>query len=222
MTPSASRTPLNRERVLRAAVALADADGLGAVSMRRLGESLGVEAMSLYNHVANKADVIDGMTDVVFSEIDVPPAAGGWRPAMRARAFSAREALHRHPWAGPLMNSRTAPGPATLAHHDAVIGVLRGAGFTVALAAHAFSLMDSYIFGFVLQETTLPFDTPDEAAEVAQDLVADMDAAAYPHLTELTVQHVLQPGYDFGDEFAWGLEVVLDGIERWRPEGAQA
>lgn len=212
---SRRRTPVTRERVVGAAVALADADGLGAVSMRRLGEALGVEAMSLYNHVAGKEDVVDGMTDAVFAEIDVP-SGDDWRAAMRAHAFSTREVLHRHPWASPLMNARTAPGPATLRHHDAVIGVLRGAGFSVALAAHAFSLMDSYVYGFVLQETSLPFDTPEETSEVAGDLMGAMDADAYPHLTELTVQHVLQPGYDFGDEFAWGLDVVLDGIERMR------
>lgn len=194
-------------------MALADADGLGAVSMRRLGEALGVEAMSLYNHVANKDDVVDGMVDAVFAEIELPDGRDGWRPAMRRRAFSTRDVLLRHPWASPLMNARTSPGPATLRHHDAVLGVLRGAGFSVALAAHAFALMDSYIYGFVLQETSLPFATPEETADVAEGILAAA-AEEYPHLTEMTVEHALRPGYDFGDEFPYGLDVVLDGIER--------
>jgi AcrR family transcriptional regulator len=209
-----SRAPLNRERVLRTAVALADESGIASLSMRKLGEALGVEAMSLYNHVANKDDLLDGMIDLVFGEIDLPGGGAGWKSAMRRRATSVREALTRHPWAIGLMESRTSPGPATLRAHDAVIGSLREAGFSVALAAHAFSALDSYIYGFALQEASLPFRTTEETAEVAQMILAHLRPDEYPHLRELAVEHVLQPGYDYGNEFEFGLDLILDGLER--------
>ncbi len=202
--------------MLRAAVDLADAFGIASLSMRKLGEELGVEAMSLYNHVANKDDVLDGMVDVVFGEIELPLHGRKWKPAMRARAISAREVLSRHPWATGLMDSRATPGPATLRHHDAVIGSLRSGGFTVALTAHAFSVLDSYIYGFAMQEASLPFDTPEETVELAQAIMAQLPVDEYPHLTELTVEHVLQPGYDYAEEFAFGLDLILDGLERAR------
>ena len=128
--------------------------------MRKLAQELGVEAMSLYHHVANKDDILDGIVDVVFSEIDLPTNDIDWRAAMRQRAISARQALRRHPWATGLMESRSTPGPATLRHHDAVLGILRNAGFSIELAAHAFSVLDSYVYGFALQESSLPFQTP--------------------------------------------------------------
>ncbi|MDQ3641107.1 MAG: TetR/AcrR family transcriptional regulator [Actinomycetota bacterium] len=208
------RIPLNRERVLRAAVAFADESGIGSLTMRKFGESLGVEAMSLYKHVANKDELLDGMVDVVFSEIDLPSGASDWKPAMRQRAVSARQALSRHRWAIGLMESRTSPGPATLRHHDAVIGILRVAGFSIAMAAHAFSVLDSYIYGFALQEATLPFHTAEETAQVAQMILAQFPRDQYPHLTALTLEHVLQPGYDYGNEFEFGLDLILDGLER--------
>jgi AcrR family transcriptional regulator len=210
-----ARVPLSRDRILVAGVAFADDHGIASLSMRKLGDELGVEAMSLYNHVANKDELLDGMVDAVFGEILVPPGAADWKTAMRERAQSAREALGRHPWAIALMSTRTSPGPATLRHHDAVIGSLRAAGFTVALAAHAFSLLDSYIYGFALQEATLPFgETEEETAEVARTMLAEVPADTYPHLTELTVEHILRPGYDYGDEFAFGIDLILDGLER--------
>ncbi len=209
-----SRIPLSRERVLTVAVALADERGMGALSMRKLGEALGVEAMSLYNHVANKDELLDGMVDVVFGEIDLPSGGTDWRTAMRRRAVSAREALSRHSWAIGLMESRTSPGPATLRHHDGVIGSLRAAGFSIEMAAHAFSALDSYIYGFALQEATLPFHTPEETAAVAQMIMANFPRDEYPHLAELTIGHVLQPGYDYGNEFEFGLDLILDGLER--------
>jgi len=210
------RQPLSRERVVRAAMALADAGGIDALTMRRLGDELGVEAMSLYRHVANKDDLIDGMIDAVFAEIELPSGATDWRTAMRERAVSVRAALSRHPWATPLMQSRTSPGPATMRHHDTVIGTLRTAGFSVALTAHAFSALDSYIYGFAQQQRSLPFETGEQTAELAEAILAQFPAEAYPHLAELTVQHVLQPGYDYGDEFEFGLDLVLDGLERAR------
>ena len=208
------RPPLSRDQVLRAAVALADEGGIGALSMRKLGQVLGVEAMSLYNHVASKGDLLDGMVDVVFSEIGLPTGDVGWKPAMRQRAISAREALARHRWAIGLMESRRSPGPATLRYHDAVLGCLRGAGFSVELTAHAYSVLDSYIYGFALQEASLPFDSAKEAPELAQEIAGQLPAGEYPHLTELAMGHVLQPGYRYGDEFEIGLDLILDGLER--------
>jgi AcrR family transcriptional regulator len=207
------RRPLSRERVLRAAFELTDKDGVESLSMRRLARELGVEAMSLYHHVGSKSALLDGMVDLVFSEIELPTGTG-WKSAMRRRAVSARAVLSHHPWAIALMESRSTPGPANLRHHDAVIGCLRQAGFPVALAAHAYSLLDAYIYGFALQEASLPFDTPEDTAEVAQSIMAGFPADAYPHLTELAVQHVLQPGYDYGNEYDFGLDLILDGLER--------
>jgi AcrR family transcriptional regulator len=210
----APRVPLSRERVLRAAVALADREGVSSLTMRKLAKELGVEAMSLYHHVAGKDALLDGMVDLVFSEIDLPASGRDWKAAMRQRAISAREVLARHPWAIALMESRSTPGPANLRHHDAVIGCLRQAGFSVALTAHAYSILDAYIYGFALQEASLPFAGPEETAEVAQAIMAGFPADAYPHLTELAVQHVLQPGYDYGHEYEFGLDLILDGLER--------
>ena len=203
---------LNREQVVQAGVALADAHGLDALTMRRLGEALGVEAMSLYNHVANKVDLLDGMVDLVFGEIGLPDPSDDWKPAMRQRAVSARSAVSRHPWATGLMESRAAPGPANLRHHDAVIGSLRAGGFPAALAAHAFSLLDSYVYGFCLQEAGLPFDATDDMEAMVEAILGDLPEAEYPHLWWLTVEHVLQPGYDYGDEFAFGLDLILDAL----------
>ena len=212
--PAGPRARLNRDRVLRVAVALADAGGIESLTMRKLGVELGVEAMSLYNHVANKADLLDGMIDVVFAEIDLPAGDSDWRVAMRRRAMSAREVLARHRWATGLMESRTTPGPATLRHHDTVLGTLRGAGFSIELAAHAYSALDSYIYGFALQEPSLSFDNGEGTAKVAQAIMARFASGEYPHLTEIAVDHVMQPGYDYGNEFAFGLELILDGLDR--------
>jgi AcrR family transcriptional regulator len=207
------RAPLSRDQVLRAAVTLADEGGIGALSMRKLGQALGVEAMSLYNHVAGKEGLLDGMIDIVFGEIGLPSGGDGWRQAIRRRAISAREVLGRHRWAIGLMESRRSPGPATLRHHDAVLGCLREAGFSVELTAHAYSLIDSYIYGFALQEASLPFDTGEEAAQVAQDISAMM-GGEYPYLAEIAAVHVLQPGYQYGQEFETGLDLILDALER--------
>jgi AcrR family transcriptional regulator len=208
-----SQGPLSRDRVLRAAVAFADRNGIASLSMRKLGEAVGVEAMSLYNHVANKAELLDGMIDLVFGEIELPDDAPDWKAAMRTRAVSARQALARHRWAVGLMESRSSPGSATLGHHDRVIGVLRRAGFSIPMAAHAYALLDSYIYGFALQEASLPFETGEQTADLAQEILAGA-AEAYPNLTEFTVEHVLKPGYDFGDEYQFGLDLILDGLER--------
>jgi AcrR family transcriptional regulator len=207
------RLPLNRERLLRGAIALADSAGIGALTMRSLAQELDVKPMSLYHHVANKAEILDGIIDVVFGEIGLPPADADWKSAMRHRAISARRVLARHPWATPLMESRTNPGPATLEHHDAVIGTLRRAGFSIQMTAHAYSLLDSYIYGFALEEAGLPFDR-ETAPEVAETMMAKFPVGAYPYLAELATEHVLQPGYDYGNEFEFGLELILDGLDK--------
>jgi AcrR family transcriptional regulator len=209
------RLPLTRERVLLAAIDLADQAGIETLTMRKLGRQLGVEAMSLYNHVANKDDLLDGMVDVVFDEIGLPPPGADWKTAMRQRAIGVRAALARHPWAIGLLESRSRPGPATLRHHDAVLGSLRQAGFSIALAAHAYSVLDSYIYGFALTQMNWPFDTSD-VIEVGENMLRRFPADAYPHLTELIVQRAMQPGYDYADEFEFGLDLILEGLDRVR------
>jgi len=198
--------------VLRAALLLADQAGLELLTMRKLGEAVGVEAMSLYNHVANKDDLLDGMIDIVFGEVDLP-GSGDWMPAMRHRATSLRDVLSRHRWAVGLMESRPHPGPANLRHHDAVLGNLRVAGFSIEMAAHAYSLLDSYIYGFAQTQMNLPFETPEEIAEVGEHLLREFPRDEYPNLAEM-IAHALKPGYDHGGEFAFGLDVVLQGIDR--------
>lgn len=215
-SPSRRRAPLDRERVVRTAVELADRNGVAGLSMRKLAQELGVEAMSLYHHVPDKDALLDAMVDQVFAEIEVPTGGRDWKAAMRSRSHSARAALRRHPWATALLDSRSAPGPATLRHHDTVLGVLRGAGFSVEMAAHAFSLLDAYIYGFAVQETSLPFQGSDDLAAMVTTIMDGAIADEHPHLAELVTQHVLQPGYDYGDEYEFGLELVLDGLERRR------
>jgi AcrR family transcriptional regulator len=212
--PTSRRAPLTRDRVLRAAVDLANTAGIEALSMRKLGDALGVEAMSLYNHVSNKSELLDGMVDVVFAEIDLPPTDVDWRTAMRTRALSARRVLNRHRWAIGLMESRSAPGPATLRHHDAMLGCLRRAGFSVVMTGHAYALLDSFVYGFAVQEASLPFDSPEDAAQVAHDILRQAPAGEYPYLAELAAERVMQAGYDFGDEFEVGLDLLLDSLER--------
>jgi len=221
-TPTAKQThvrePLTRERVLRAALKLADEGGLGSLSMRKLGHELGVEAMAVYYHFADKDEVIDGVVDIVFAEIDVPVAGAPWKAAMRGRAISVRDALLRHRWAIGLMEARAHPGPANLRHHDAVIGNLRAAGFDSAMVAHAYSVLDGYIYGFALTKMNLPFDSSDMVEEMAQTMLEPFPFDQYPNLAAFVTEHVMQPGYDFGDEFEYGLDLILDGIERARNE----
>ena len=200
--------------MLQGAVEVADKAGIASLTMRSLAEALGVKPMSLYHYVANKDEILDGIVDVVFSQIELPSPDGDWRSEMRRRAFSARRVLRRHPWATVLLQSRTAPGPATLRHHDAVIRSLRGAGFSVEMTAHAYALLDSYVFGFALSETALPINGPETVTEVAESMMHLFDPEAYPDLLEFTMEHVLKPGYDFGSEFEFGLDLMLDGLAR--------
>jgi AcrR family transcriptional regulator len=203
---------LSRDAVLNAALALADEGGLDALTMARIGEQVGAEAMSLYRHVRNKEDVLDGIVDLVFAEIELPPTRDDWKTAMRARAHSAREVLRRHPWSIGLMESRAQPGPANMRHHDAVLGSLRGAGFSSAMATHAYNLLDSFIYGFALQERGMPFATPEEMAAMEASMFQGL-AGEYPHL-QAVASDLIASRFSYADEFDFGLDLILDGIER--------
>jgi AcrR family transcriptional regulator len=215
------RIPLWRDRVLQTALTHADSAGLEGFTMRRLAQVLDVAPMALYRHVANKDDLLDGMIDLVFAEIELPAAGLPWETWMRQRAVSVRQALVRHPWATGLMESRRRPGPATLRHRDAVIGKLRGSGFSIDMAAHAYSVMDAYIYGFAMNQASLPSDPGMETAELASVMVERFSAEEYPHLAEFTYQHVMRPGYDFGDEFEFGLDLILGGLATAARSGSE-
>jgi AcrR family transcriptional regulator len=215
----ATRKPLSSARVLEAAVALADEAGLEGFSMRGLAQELGVVPMALYKHVANKEELLDGMVDLVFGEIELPSVDLDWRSAMRRRAISTREALKRHGWAIGMMESRH-PGPANLRNHNAVMGCLRKAGFPFEMAIHAYSVQDAYIYGFALQERDLAFETAESAGEAAQRRAETAGALEdHPYLLEIATK-LRESGYDNAVEFAWGLDLILDGLERLRHAGA--
>jgi AcrR family transcriptional regulator len=209
-----SRPPLNRQRVLRAAVALADEGGIESLTMRELGLRLGVEAMSLYNHVANKGDILDGMVDLVVSEIDLPLDPVGWREAMRRRAISAQAVFSRHPWASALIDSRESSGPARLHYFDWVLGTLRRAGFTIEMTAHAFSVLDSYIYGFGRQSLNMSVGPDVKPEEIAEAFLQGIPADEYPHLREMVVEYAMNAGHDEGADFEFGLSLILDGLQR--------
>jgi AcrR family transcriptional regulator len=211
------RVPLSRERVLDAAIAVADAGGVAALTIRSLADTLGVKPMSVYHYVANKDEILDAIVDLVFAEIELPQIGGDWHVEMRRRATSARQVLRRHPWAITLLQSRTSPGPATLRHHDAFIGTLREAGFSIAMTAHALALIDSYVYGFTLSEAALPIHGPEPVAQIAGSMMRQYTADTYPHLAEFTADHIIQPGYDFGGEFPFGLDLILHGLARTVP-----
>ena len=207
-------TPLSKERVLSHALALADDEGIEALTMRGLGRALDAGAMSLYHHVRDKEELLDGMVDLVFAEIHLPERGGDWRAEMRARAMSARDVLSRHPWAIALMESRTTPGPANLRHREAVTASLRKAGFSVRMATHASWLLDSYIYGFALQEVNLPFADAAELSEMTREVfLPQLRPDEYPYLNEAATE-LSQSDYDPADEFTYGLDLILDALER--------
>jgi AcrR family transcriptional regulator len=210
-----SRQPLSRERVLRAALAVADRGGVAGLTIRSLAAELGAKPMSVYHYVANKDEILDGIVDLVFDEIHLPTSGTDWRTEIRQRAEAARRVLGRHRWAIGLLESRATPGPANLRHHEAVLATLRAAGFTVELAAHAYALLDSYVYGFALQEASLPFDDTN-VTEVAEPIMDAFLVGKYPHMAELAAELVLQPGYAFGNEFTFGLDLILEGLEHLR------
>lgn len=214
MTEHQKRPTLNRAKVLAAAIALADAIGIEALTIRKLADELGVGAMTIYHHVPSKEEIIDGMVEIVFAEIEKPPADLDWKTAIRQRCISARQVLNRHPWAAPLMESRMSPGPDNLSHHDAVIGSLRNGGLSIHLTAHAYAILDSFVYGFAFEEATLPASGGEGFAELAKQIAEHFPAADYPYLAELTFEHVLKPGYNFGDSFEFGLDLIINGLDR--------
>ncbi|GAA4628512.1 TetR/AcrR family transcriptional regulator [Cellulomonas oligotrophica] len=211
----ARRAPLTRERAVQAATALADEHGLAALTMRALAERLGVRPMAVYHHVPHKDALLGLLVEEVLGQVAPPPPGAPWREALGTRCRSAREVLRAHPWALVLLESRRTPGPTSLEHHDAVLGTLLGAGFDVPAAGHAYALLDAFVYGFVLQESTLPFDDA-HAPEVADEIVAAVPEGAYPHLVRFARERVRE-GYAFGDEFEVGLRLVLDAVASLHP-----
>ena len=208
-----SRPPLNRDRILGAAVEIADERGVGAVTMREVASRLGVEAMSLYNHVANKDDILDGMIDLVVQEFDLPTDVGDWREAMRRRAVSAHEVFGRHPWTPMLLDSRGSSGPSALRYFDWVLGTLIQAGFSIDDAARAFSLLDSYIYGFGIEQINFSAEGDASPEERAEAMLEFIPAEQYPYLHRMA-SHAMEVGYDAEADFDFGLEIILDGLER--------
>jgi AcrR family transcriptional regulator len=211
-----TRSRLNRERVLRAAVALADQEGIQALSMRRLARELGVEAMSLYNHVANKDDILDGMLDIVTGEIEVPTDGVDWKASLRLSAISAYDALIRHPWACSLMHATPRVSDARMLWMEGVLRTLREAGFSAELTHHAYHALDSHITGFTLWLVSMPFDSHEELVDMAKTFLPKISADEYPYIIEHAQQHMEEPDPDEPTEFEFGLDLILDGLERLR------
>lgn len=211
---SPRRQSLSPGRIFDGALGLADEIGVDALTIRKLATALDVKPMTIYHYVPNKEAIIDGMVDLVFAEIDLPALDIDWKSAIQQRSASARIVLARHPWAVPLMESRKTPGSATLRQHNAVIGCLRAGGLSVEMTAHAYAVIDAFIYGFAIQEASLPATSGDEIVELAESIIETTAMDEYPHLMELTTEHVLKPGYDFAKEFDFGLKLILDGLER--------
>ncbi len=218
---SGSRPPLNRDRVLAAAVQIADERGVGAVTMREVATRLGVEAMSLYNHVANKDDMLDGMADYVAAQFDLPEDADSWREAMRRRAVSAHEIFGKHSWAPMLFDSRGSSGPSALRYYDWVLGVLMNAGFSIEGAQRAFSLLDSYIYGFGIQQFNFNAGEDISPEERAEAMRVFIPAEQFPYLHRMA-SYAMEVGYDAEADFSFGLEIVLDGLQRVLDEANRA
>ena len=206
------RTPLDRDTIVTTAIAMADANGLEQLSMRKLASELGVEAMSLYYHVPNKDELIDGMVDHVIAEMTLPSFDDHWKVAARNRAISAHDVLMRHPWAIGIVDSRTNRTLDSLGYYDAMVGTLLEAGFSIELALHALATIDAYVYGFCIQEVNLPLSTPEETAEVTEDLMAQIPMDELPHLVQ-AAQHSAESGYRFGEGFEFGLDLVLNAFE---------
>jgi AcrR family transcriptional regulator len=194
---------------------LADEGGIEALTMRKIAGMVGAEAMSLYRHVQNKEDILDGIVDLVFAEIELPSNAARWRTEMERWATSAHDALLRHPWALGLTESRSRPGRANLRHHDVLLAFLESAGFAGLMAMHAYNVLDSYVYGFVLQEASLLFETPEELSRVTEQVLPESLAEEYPHLHWLGAE-LTTSGFVYRDEFGFGLDLILEGLERIR------
>jgi AcrR family transcriptional regulator len=211
--PTNARPALTRERVLECALAVADAGGIGSLTIRSLAAELGVKPMSVYHHVANKEEILDGIVDLVFAEMELPgDYDGAWEDQLTRRAHSTRRVLRRHPWAIGLLESRSTPGPATLRHQEGTIRILREAGFSIEMIAHASALMDSFVCGFALQETARPLRVTATGPVAGRRHSAPLDPETYPHLAKMAQEHLLRPGYQFGDEFELGLNLIMTAL----------
>jgi AcrR family transcriptional regulator len=207
---------LSKDLVVAEAVRLADHEGLLGLGMRRLARALDVGAMSLYHYVASRDELLDAMIDTVFAKIEPPSAEGDWQPAMRRWALSARQVLAAHPWAIALLDSRSTPGPAQLRHREAFTACLRRAGFTVLMATHANWLLDSYVLGFALQETALPFDTADQLTDTVEDVyLPQLPPEEFPYLNE-SAAALAAAGYIPAEEFTYGLDLILAALDPLR------
>lgn len=221
MAERRGRPQLTKERVLTGAVALADDRGMDGFTIRRLAAALDTKPMTIYYHVPNKEAIIDGMVDIVFNEIELPPPDLDWKDAIRIRYLSARQTLNRHPWAPPLMESRHSPGPGTLRHHDAVLGCFRRGGLSIELTAHAYAILDSYLYGFAMEEAMLPSGQSGELTDMAEEMLGAF-REHYPHLYELTTLHVLRDGYNFGNSFEFGLDLIIESLNQRVQTGTTA
>ena len=213
-TTETTRQPLDLRRIVTTAIELADAGGLDALSMRKLATALGVEAMSLYYHVPNKEVLLDHMVDQIISEIGLPSLDDPWKQAMRDRALSAHEVFQRHSWAIGITDSRTTRDVEALRYYDTMIGSLLQAGFPLELVAHTLSAIDAYVYGFNIQQLNLPLDDVEQVTDVSEALLKQIPPDEFPNLTRMILEHAMQPDYDYAAEFTWGLDLVLDGIER--------
>ncbi|MGH2382686.1 MAG: TetR/AcrR family transcriptional regulator C-terminal domain-containing protein [Candidatus Limnocylindria bacterium] len=210
------RVPLSRERVLRAAIGLADEAGIESLTMRRLAQELGVEAMSLYHHVAKKDDILNGIVDIVIGEFELPSPGADWKAALRTTAISAHEILVRHPWAASLVLSASGVSPARLRYMDAILGTLRAAGFSADMTDHAYHALESHIMGFTLWEVGMNLGSDEDLKAMASAFLQTLPRDELPHLVEHVEQHLKPPRSDDQGEFAFGLDLVLDGLERMR------
>jgi len=206
---------LTKERVLTGAVALADDIGIGAFTIRKLAAALDTKPMTIYHHVPSKEAILDGMVDLVFAEIEVPPTDLDWRQAIRVRCVSMRAVLNRHPWASPLMESTQSPGHEMMAHHDAVLGCFRRGGLSYQMTAHAYAILDSYVYGFALEEANLPAGGGEDIVPVAEEMAAIIPQDVYPNFYAFATEHVMkQPGYSFGNSFEFGLDLIINGLHQ--------
>jgi AcrR family transcriptional regulator len=209
------RLPLSRDRILHAALELADGRGIESLTMRKLGQALGFEAMSLYNHVANKDDVLDGILDLVLGESEPPSPAGDWDTAIRTSAISVHDALRRHPWSCTLLMAPEHARPARTRYMDLLLGRLREAGFSAETTYHAYHVLDGYIFGFSLWETSHTY-TAEEASSLAAKFAQTITADAYPYLHEHAQQHFSEGPHRELRAFEFGLDLIVDGLKKIR------
>lgn len=208
----AERDTLNQDRIVNAAIEIADAGGIGALTIRRLAAVLDTKPMTIYYHLPSKHHILDGMVDVIYSEIYAPTIENDWRSEVRRRSVSARKVLADHPWATALMESSETPGPANLRHHDEMVACLHHGGFPMGMVVEVYTLIDSFVFGFALQESNLPFASDTDLSDLARETI-EPPRELYPHLAELNSHLMRRPGFSFRDTFELGLDILLAGLE---------